>query len=723
MLIITSALIILVLIFALTISPITKNYVTKHSKELIGRKIQIHNLHINIFTGTIEADSVTMYELNDKGVFASVDTFIINITLPKLLSKNLEISEFKVIKPYLVILQKGNAFNFDDLIPKNSNKKDTTKSSFPKSTTIRNILFRGGRLIYTDRLLKNTIDMNDLAVAIPVVSFGSGNTNGGFHLKIGEQATLDSKLVMNMKTNKFKLNLLVKNLAINIFKPYFQDEYNINQLDGFINCNLLIAGNSNHIMDFILNGTGSLKGFKLTNNLGEPITSVETASLKMNSVNYKTSTYLFDYIHASNVKLEYILHAKTNNFSSLFKPEKASKTSDTTHMTLKIKNLSIDNSQLNYTDNTLNDPFNLPVTKIDFLANNFDLNGNNEFNMKGSFPKGGFVKFNWKGNMNNLSNQRIMLILQNMNLNLISPYCKYYTAYDITNGNMNYISRNNILNNNIISINNLDVFKINVGKKHKELKAKYNVPLKLALYIMKDKDDKIKFDIPVKGNLKDPKFSYSKIILKTMINLMIKVAVAPVRFLANSFGIKTEDMDIIPIDPLQSGFSAEQYSKINNIATIIKKKPEMVLTLTQYINLQEALPAFELYKTKLSYLKSMQLAESDSIITYEDVNEIQTNDKDFVDYVDSIIKSKGVSTEKATIDEKISFLYIQDSIQNGLINKLNERNTFLKNYLLSSCELPEKNLILKTADLDSLKKYKEKAQYRIGMSLPGDESK
>src|ERR1035437_1297979 len=164
-LIIVSALAALLIILALIISPVAKNYIEKHSKEMIGRKVQIHNLRINIFTGTLEVDSILMFEANDKDVFASIDTFFVNLELSKLVDKNLEISKLKVVRPYLVVLQNGSVFNFDDLKPKkDTSKADTSKSSFPKSIVIKNIIVRGGKLIYTDQQLKNTINMNDLAV-------------------------------------------------------------------------------------------------------------------------------------------------------------------------------------------------------------------------------------------------------------------------------------------------------------------------------------------------------------------------------------------------------------------------------------------------------------------------------------------------------------------------------------------------------------------------------
>lgn len=42
----------LVIICAIIAPPIAKNYVNKHGKELVGRKIQINGLYSNLFTAT-----------------------------------------------------------------------------------------------------------------------------------------------------------------------------------------------------------------------------------------------------------------------------------------------------------------------------------------------------------------------------------------------------------------------------------------------------------------------------------------------------------------------------------------------------------------------------------------------------------------------------------------------------------------------------------------------
>lgn len=49
-----------------------------------------------------------------------------------------------------------------------------------------------------------------------------------------------------------------------------------------------------------------------------------------------------------------------------------------------------------------------------------------------------------------------------------------------------------------------------MDKKRKELKPEMNIPLKLGLYVLRDKKGHVKMDLPVGGNLDSPEFSYRK---------------------------------------------------------------------------------------------------------------------------------------------------------------------------------------------------------------------
>lgn len=716
--IVASAIAVCIIAFALSISPIAKHYIENHSKEMIGRQILMSNLHLNIFTGTLEIDSLRVYEANSTTVFASIDTFYINITLYKLIGSTFELSEMKVINPYVEILQNKDQFNFDDLMAR-FNKKDTTKSSFPKSVILNKIFIKGGKITYIDQQLHNTIKMNDLWVAIPELRFGQGNTNAGIRLKIGKTATVESHLTLNMKTDQYQWDLQIGNLPLSIFYPYTKEKLNIATLDGLLSTDLILKGDMAHMMNFVATGTANMKSFNVTNSAGEELMSAATADAKINKLIWSSSTYLFDYLHASGVNLNFMLKPTTNNYSGVLKTEQPGDTTSSP-MTLKIKDLHITNSTVTYTDKTLAVPFNLPLRKVDFQATNFDMNGENNFNIKALFPEGGIARFSWKGNFDDYSNQQIMLNMQNIRLRLFTPYCLQYTAYPTTTGNLNYVSKNTIRQNNLVSSNLIDAFNANVGKKGHGLKPEYHIPMKLALYIMKDKDGKIQLDIPVKGNIHDPKFSYSKIIIKTLANLMVKVAVSPVRFLAGSLGMNPDKMDAITINSLQTNLTAEQYQQLNNLATMLKQKPDMLLSLTQYVDLKTLLPDYMLYKTKEAYLLSQRKDTTLHHLRYSDVALVSINDAGFVAYVDTLVKSpKSTLPVNASIQDKVNALYAPDSIQAGVQRFLQRRNVFLQNYMTTALDVPAKSLVVKTADTTTLDSYNGKAMYKIEMTLPG----
>lgn len=724
-LIVVSVLAIIVAVIALGISPFAKSYIEKHSKELIGRKVLMKDLRLNVFTGTLRLDSLRMYEANDSTVFASVDTFFVDLQLLPLISSKVEIAQLKVIRPYAAIIQKGEKFNFDDLMPKEDSvevKKEP--SSFPQSIVIKNIYIGEGKLVYTDLLLDNTIRMNDLGVAIPELAFEKGNTNAGIHLKVGDDATLNSKLSMNMQTSEYDLNLQLGKLPISIIKPYLKEYLNMDKLEGTVNSNLSIRGNTNHVMEFTISGTAEAQNFNLTNHLGEPIVAIREASVKINKIHLPTSTYLFDYVNAQGVKLNYIMHPQTDNVSALLKPEDAgasqTDSAASVPMNVKIEKMHIANSQIEYTDRTLKaSTFTLPVSGVDFQSEHFNLNGTNAFKAKASLPQGGRVEFNWKGNMNDLKNQEIMANFQNVSLALFSPYCLDYTAYDITGGNMNFVTRNHIKNNNINSLNNMDVYNMTVGKKHKEMKVEYNVPLKLGLYILKDKDGKINFDIPVKGNLDNPEFSYKKIIFKTIVNLMVKVAVSPVRFLANSLGMSPDKMESMPVDALQTGINAQQYSQLNDLGNLYRQKPDMTVVLTQWVDWEEALSDYSLYLAKQSFLKSQ--IPNQEVVTFEDTKELKENDEKFVTYVQGMLTAKGATVAlDAPLKEKLQAVFVADSVASGLLHKLQQRNQLVQEYLTNTCNIPAAKLSIQTATADSLQNYDGSAKYKIDMQLPNN---
>ena len=126
-----------------------------------------------------------------------------------------------------------------------------------------------------------------------------------------------------------------------------------------------------------------------------------------------------------------------------------------------------------------------------------------------------------------------------------------------------------------------EAIKAKVGDRRKDVDREVKIPLKAALYILKDKDDKILIDMPVKGNVDNPEFNYMKVVWKTLGNLLVKVATSPARALGSALGINSDELDFMAVEPDQHGLTSEQYHILSDLSTIAMSDSKVTITLTQ----------------------------------------------------------------------------------------------------------------------------------------------
>src|ERR1700751_5502401 len=88
------------------LSPIAKWAIEKYSVQYTGRQIKMDKLWVNLFTGSVSSSGFRIYEAKSDSVFFGCDHLYAHVTLRKLLSSVYEITDIKLTKPKLVILQK-----------------------------------------------------------------------------------------------------------------------------------------------------------------------------------------------------------------------------------------------------------------------------------------------------------------------------------------------------------------------------------------------------------------------------------------------------------------------------------------------------------------------------------------------------------------------------------------------------------------------------------------
>ena len=104
-----------------------------------------------------------------------------------------------------------------------------------------------------------------------------------------------------------------------------------------------------------------------------------------------------------------------------------------------------------------------------------------------------------------------------------------------------------------------------------------NLPLGLAVALLKDPSGKIDIDLPVRGDLDDPEFGYGKVIASAIANLIVKVVASPFTLLGNLVGVEPDELEFINFPPGRADLAPPEVERTIKLAEALSLRPELVL--------------------------------------------------------------------------------------------------------------------------------------------------
>ena len=246
---------------------------------------------------------------------------------------------------------------------------------------------------------------------------------------------------------------------------------------------------------------------------------------------------------------------------------------------LRLGHVALTDIDFTFADHTLPDDFEFAVTDLRLTAENVSTAGRNNARMLATLPSGGKAIVDWEGDISNWKQfQKLRLNIKGLHLTDLSPYMVAYFGMPFSDGVFSFTSMNTINNSKLKGDNRIDIFKPTLGEKRSDVKPKLKLPVKAALYVLKDKDEKVFLPVPVSGDVDSPKFNYFKLVWKTLGNLIVKVVTTPSRAIE---GMKVDDNGnmFIEVDPDERDFTSEQFYQIDKVAELAKMDENVVLEL------------------------------------------------------------------------------------------------------------------------------------------------
>jgi hypothetical protein len=261
-------------------------------------------------------------------------------------------------------------------------------------------------------------------------------------------------------------------------------------------------------------------------------------------------------------------------------PAAAAENNEPGAFAIQIRRIDIRQGALDFADDNVAGGFATSIREFNGTINGIssDRSTRSQLALEGRVDEFGFARVS--GSLNpfqprDRSNVRVEF--RNLDVAKVTPYAVRFAGYKIASGrlslDLNYRVRNNLIegDNQIV----LDQFTL--GEKVATPGA-LDLPLGLAIAILKDDNGRIDLALPISGNLDDPKFDYSAIIGKAIGNIITSIVAAPFKLLARLFsGGQNDEISQIAFDAGSARLLPPEREKIARILQALGKRPELKL--------------------------------------------------------------------------------------------------------------------------------------------------
>ncbi|MBE0636905.1 MAG: DUF748 domain-containing protein [Bacteroidales bacterium] len=597
----TLGVILLVIVISLVLLPgIIRRYAVKHSKELVGRQIELANLRVNYFTGKILMTDFILFEANGEDEFVSFDTLLIRLKPFKLLKDEFVMDRFYISGLSAKVIQYDSTFNFDDLVAFHSSEGDSAVTDTTSSSSFKfhlsNIEFKHSQLEFDNRSLGDTKMLSDISFFIPYIGWNqSEKSEAGLRFSFRDEGFFESSINVDPVGGDFDAKIVINNLQLDSFRAYTTDYININELRGQLNCMVDIAGNINAAEKSIVSGTVEVNDFMMSDTKSKEFLGAAKVDCRLQSIDYYNNSYIIDSLIFTQPYVYFELDTATNNFFEIFNitfdEEESDFTEEVTNqdtdpsLFYAINHLVIRRGVMDYRDNLTGEAFDYSLSEIEMHTDSI-LSTSDWLNIYSTMLLNNRGKLVAEVGLDPSNPYEIILdyTITGFQLSDLNIYSRFYMGFPVLYGDMYYRSHTEIIKNQLTSENKLIIQHAELGEKSGGL---YDLPVKFALFLLKDRKGVIDLDIPVRGDLNDPTVSIGKIVWNTFKNLIVKIATAPFDFLARVISADPSDIKAIEYDYLDTTFTAKRQHQIDLLLELEQKKGGLVIELVYFNDVEK----------------------------------------------------------------------------------------------------------------------------------------
>jgi hypothetical protein len=246
---------------------------------------------------------------------------------------------------------------------------------------------------------------------------------------------------------------------------------------------------------------------------------------------------------------------------------------------IKVRRVLLEKGRLQYTDLLLRPQFSALIHELKGVISGLSTDSKSLAGMKldGRVDEYGLAKIDGALNpFDPKANTEVKLVFRNVEMTSLTPYSARFAGYRIASGKLSVDVQYKIKDSKLVGDHRIIMDNLTLGERVESPNA-MNLPLDLALALMKDADGKIDLGLPVSGDLDNPQFSYGQVILKAIVNLFTKIITAPFALIGQLIGVESSKLDWVGFEPGSIALPPPEREKLKQLAEALKKRPNLKL--------------------------------------------------------------------------------------------------------------------------------------------------
>lgn len=160
----------------------------------------------------------------------------------------------------------------------------------------------------------------------------------------------------------------------------------------------------------------------------------------------------------------------------------------------------------------------------------------------------------------------------------LSAYSVKYAGYGIQRGKLSVALNYHIENRKLSAENRIYLDQLTFGERVESPTAT-QLPVTLAVALLKDRNGVIDVNLPISGSLDDPQFSVGGILFQVIGNLVVKAVTSPFALLGSLVG-SGEELSFVEFAPGSAALAAGERHKLGNLAKALTERPNLRLEVT-----------------------------------------------------------------------------------------------------------------------------------------------